>query len=147
MTLWQGRFGGHKQSAELFAFTESLSFDRRLAGDDISCSRAHVLGLERSGLLSMEETATLLAALATVEQELADGSFAFKPEDEDVHTAVERRVTEIAGEAGGRLHAGRSRNDQVATDMRLFTSALRAACVISGSQITTASSAIVSRSR
>jgi len=79
MTLWQGRFGGHKQSAALFAFTESLSFDRRLAGDDITCSRAHVLGLERSGLLSMEETATLLEALATAEQELAEGTFVFEP--------------------------------------------------------------------
>ena len=121
MTLWQGRFGGHKQSAELFAFTESLSFDRRLAGDDINCSRAHVLGLERSGLLSTEETTTLLAALATTEEELANGSFEFKPGDEDVHTAIERRVTEMAGAAGGRLHTGRSRNDQIATDMRLFT--------------------------
>ncbi len=121
MTLWQGRFGGQKQSAELFAFTESLSFDRRLAGDDLACSRAHVLGLERGGLLSTDETGALLAALATVEQELADGKFVFEPGDEDVHTAVERRVTEIAGEIGGRLHTGRSRNDQVATDMRLFT--------------------------
>src|ERR1700691_3938787 len=120
MTLWQGRFGGHKQSAAVFAFTESLSFDRRLAGDDITCSRAHVLGLERSGLLSTEETATLMAALATAEQELGGGTFVFQPGDEDVHTAVERRVTEIAGEVGGRLHTGRSRNDQVATDMRLF---------------------------
>jgi argininosuccinate lyase len=121
MTLWQGRFGGQKQSAELFAFTESLSFDRRLAGDDITCSRAHVLGLERGGLLSTEDTGALLAALGTVEQELAEGSFVFEPGDEDVHTAIERRVTEIAGEIGGRLHTGRSRNDQVATDTRLFT--------------------------
>ncbi len=123
MTLWQGRFGGHKQSAELFAFTESLSFDRRLAGDDINCSRAHVLGLGAcSGdLLSTEETAILLAALAATEQELADGSFEFKPGDEDIHTAIERRVTEMAGAAGGRLHTGRSRNDQIATDMRLLT--------------------------
>lgn len=121
MTLWQGRFGGSKQSEELLAFTESLSFDRRLAPDDITCSRAHVLGLERAALLSKEETGTLLAALAQTEEELAEGSFVFKPGDEDVHTAVERRVTEIAGEAGGRLHTGRSRNDQVATDMRLFT--------------------------
>src|ERR1700678_2843098 len=121
MTLWQGRFGGDKQSAELFAFTESRSFDQRLGPDDINCSRAHVLGLERAELLSNDETYTLLAALATVEQELGDGSFVFKPGDEDVHTALERRVTEIAGETGGRLHTGRIRNDQVPTDMRLFT--------------------------
>jgi argininosuccinate lyase len=121
MTLWQGRFGAGSQSEELFAFTESLSFDRRLAGDDIVCSRAHVRGLGRSGLISQEETGFLLGALAQVEQELAEGAFVFKPGDEDVHTAVERRVTEIAGEAGARLHTGRSRNDQVATDLRLFT--------------------------
>ena len=121
MTLWQGRFGGSQQSEELRAFTESLSFDRRLAHDDITCSRAHVLGLQRSGLLSEEETGTLLAALSTVEEEIAEGTFVFKPGDEDVHTAVERRVTEIAGDVGGRLHTGRSRNDQIATDLRLFT--------------------------
>ena len=74
-----------------------------------------------AGCFRLEETGTLLAALATAEQELADGDFVFEPGDEDVHTAVERRVTEIAGEVGGRLHTGRSRNDQVATDMRLFT--------------------------
>jgi argininosuccinate lyase len=121
MTLWQGRFGGSKQSEELLAFTESLSFDRRLANDDITCSRAHVLGLQRSGLLSPEEGGKLLAALSTVEEEIAEGTFVFKPGDEDVHTAIERRVTGLTGDAGGRLHTGRSRNDQVATDLRLFT--------------------------
>ncbi|HUB71358.1 MAG TPA: argininosuccinate lyase [Acidimicrobiales bacterium] len=121
MTLWQGRFGASKQSDELLAFTESLTFDRRLAPDDIACSRAHVLGLHRAGLLTEEESGSLLAALATVESELAEGSFVFKPGDEDVHTAVERRVTELAGEVGARLQTGRSRNDQVATDLRLFT--------------------------
>jgi argininosuccinate lyase len=120
MTLWQGRFGGTNQSEALFAFTESLSFDRRLGPDDITCSRAHVLGLERAGLLSHDESGTLLAALGRVEEELAEGSFVFKAGDEDIHTAVERRVTEIAGEVGARLHTGRSRNDQVATDLRLF---------------------------
>ena len=114
MTLWQGRFGESKQSPELFAFTESLSFDRRLAPDDITCSRAHVLGLERAGLLTHEESGALLAALVQVEGELAEGHFVFKPGDEDVHTAIERRVTELAPEVGARLHTGRSRNDQVA---------------------------------
>jgi argininosuccinate lyase len=121
MTLWQGRFGGSQQSKALLAFTESLSFDRRLAPDDITCSRAHVRGLARSGLLSEEESGALLAALSQVEEEIAEGNFVFNPGDEDVHTAVERRVTELAGDVGGRLHTGRSRNDQVATDLRLFT--------------------------
>ena len=80
-----------------------------------------MLGLQRGGLLSQEDTGILLAALAQVEAELAEGTFAFKAGDEDVHTAIERRVTEIAGDAGARLHTGRSRNDQVATDLRLFT--------------------------
>jgi argininosuccinate lyase len=121
MTLWQGRFGGSEQSEELLAFTESLSFDRRLAPDDIACSRAHVRGLARSGLLSEDECGALLAALGQVEEEIAEGTFEYKAADEDVHTAIERRVTELAGDAGGRLHTGRSRNDQVATDLRLFT--------------------------
>jgi argininosuccinate lyase len=134
MTLWQGRFGGGKQSDEMLAFTESLSFDRRLAPDDIACSRAHVLGLERVGLVSHEESGALLSALAQAEEELAEGSFVFKLGDEDIHTALERRVTEIAGEVGARLHTGRSRNDQVATDLRLYTK--RALCEVAKGVIT-----------
>lgn len=121
MTLWQGRFGASQQAEELFAFNESLSFDKRLAPEDIACSRAHVLGLARSGLLSAEDSAVLLGALDRAQEELAQGTFAFQPADEDIHTAVERRVIELAGEVGARLHTGRSRNDQVATDLRLFT--------------------------
>jgi argininosuccinate lyase len=120
MTLWQGRFGDEPPAPELLAFTESLSFDRRLAADDIEGSRAHVRGLGRAGILTAEEVSILLAALGRVEEEIAGGSFAFAPADEDIHTAVERRVTEIAGPVGAKLHTGRSRNDQVATDLRLF---------------------------
>jgi argininosuccinate lyase len=118
-TLWQGRFGG-RPGEDLLAFTVSLPFDQRLAGDDIAGSRAHVRGLARVGLLDGDEAAAILAALDTVEAELAGGSFAFEPTDEDIHTAVERRVTELAGPAGAKLHTGRSRNDQVATDLRLW---------------------------
>ncbi len=103
------------------AFTESLSFDRRLALDDLRGSRAHARGLVRAGVLSEEELATLLEALDEVEAEIIAGELRFAPSDEDIHTAVERRVTELAGDPGARLHTGRSRNDQVATDMRLFT--------------------------
>ncbi|CAN5711405.1 argininosuccinate lyase [soil metagenome] len=119
-TLWHGRFGDGP-SEELLAFTVSLPFDRRLAADDLACSRAHVRGLARVGLLDGEEAGAVLAALDTVDAELADGSFAFAPSDEDIHTAVERRVTELAGVAGAKLHTGRSRNDQVATDLRLWS--------------------------
>ncbi len=119
-TLWHGRFAGGPSEA-LMAFTVSLPFDRRLAAVDIAGSRAHVRGLVRGELLSGDEAASVLAALDQVEQELAAGDFAFLPSDEDIHTAVERRVTEIAGPAGGKIHTGRSRNDQVATDLRLWT--------------------------
>jgi argininosuccinate lyase len=118
-TLWHGRFEGGP-AEELLAFTVSLPFDRRLAADDLTGSRAHVRGLVRAGILDDAEAGAVLAALDRVEAELADGSFAFVPSDEDIHTAVERRVTELAGPAGGKLHTGRSRNDQVATDLRLF---------------------------
>jgi len=118
-TLWHGRFG-RRPAEDLLAFTASLPFDRRLAGDDIAGSRAHVRGLARVGLLDGDEAAAILGALDAVEAELTSGTFAFAPTDEDIHTAVERRVTELAGAAGAKLHTGRSRNDQVATDLRLW---------------------------
>jgi argininosuccinate lyase len=120
VTLWS-----HRMSAEpdpsMMAFTESLSFDRRLSFDDLEGSRAHVRGLGRSGILNEQEVADLLDALETVRREFADGGFEYRGEDEDIHTAIERRVTEIAGETGAKLHTGRSRNDQVATALRLYT--------------------------
>ena len=119
-TLWHGRFAGGPADA-LMAYTVSLPFDRRLASDDITGSRAHVRGLVRGELLSGEEAAAVLSALDVVEEELSSGTFTFVPSDEDIHTAVERRVTEIAGPAGAKIHTGRSRNDQVATDLRLWT--------------------------
>jgi argininosuccinate lyase len=121
VTLWQGRFGGEGPADELLAFTVSLHFDRRLAGDDVEGSKAHVRGLERVGVLDEHEASILLAALNRVAEELAEGTFVFAPSDEDIHTAIERRVTEIAGPVGARVHTGRSRNDQVATALRLFT--------------------------
>jgi argininosuccinate lyase len=119
MTLWHGRLEGGMAEA-VMDYTTSLHYDRLLAVDDLAGSRAHVRGLGRSGLLSADELSTLLAALDQVDAELADGRFAFAPDDEDIHTAVERRVTEIAGDVGAKLHTGRSRNDQIATDLRLY---------------------------
>jgi argininosuccinate lyase len=119
-TLWHGRFEGGPAD-ELLAFTVSLPFDQRLADDDIAGSRAHVRGLVRAGVLTEAERDEVLGALDAVAGELADGSFAFAPSDEDIHTAVERRVTELAEAAGAKLHTGRSRNDQIATDLRLYT--------------------------
>jgi argininosuccinate lyase len=118
-TLWHGRFS-EGPSDELLAFTESLSFDRRLASDDVEGSRAHVEMLGDVGLLDADEVRAVLGALDRVEDELTSGTFEFAPNDEDVHTAVERRVIDLAGAAGAKLHTARSRNDQVATDLRLW---------------------------
>jgi argininosuccinate lyase len=117
--LWRGRFG-EGPAEELLAFCESLSFDTRLAADDLAGSRAHVNMLARVGLITEEERAVIGTALARVEAELEAGTFKFLPLDEDIHTAVERRVTELAGAAGAKLHTGRSRNDQIALDLRLY---------------------------
>ena len=119
MTLWHGRFDSEPADA-LLAYTASLPFDRRLAPDDIIGSRAHVRGLLRGGLISETEASSVLVALDHVAEELSSGAFAFEPSDEDIHTAIERRVTEIAGDAGAKLHTGRSRNDQCVTDLRLW---------------------------
>jgi argininosuccinate lyase len=120
--LWQGRFA-EGPAAELMAFTSSLPFDRRLAPQDLAGSRAHAKMLAKVGLLSASELASILDALDRVDAELEEDRFTFLPSDEDIHTAVERRVTELAGPAGAKLHTGRSRNDQVATDLRLFVKA------------------------
>jgi argininosuccinate lyase len=119
-TLWQGRFE-RGPAPELLAFTVSLSFDRRLWRDDLTCSRGHIRGLVRAGVLSGDEAGILLAALDRVGDELAGGTFAFAESDEDIHTAIERRVTELAGPSGAKLHTGRSRNDQVAVALRSYT--------------------------
>jgi len=118
-TLWHGRFAGGPDAA-LMAYTVSLPFDRRLWRDDITGSRAHVRGLARVGLLTQGECDAVLVALDQVESEMGEGRFDFVDADEDIHTAVERRVTQLAGPAGAKLHTARSRNDQVATDLRLW---------------------------
>jgi argininosuccinate lyase len=117
--LWHGRFDA-APAEELMAYTESLSFDKRLWPDDIFGSKAHVTMLISVGLMSKVDGENVLAALDAVGNEFASGSFVFEASDEDIHTAIERRVTQIAGEPGGRIHTGRSRNDQVATAVRLW---------------------------
>ena len=103
-----------------WALNASLDFDRRLAPYDLRQSRAHAAALRDAGVLDDAELEQLLAGLAHIEAELDDGSFAFERSDEDIHMAIERRLTEIAGAVGGKIHTGRSRNDQVATDLALF---------------------------
>ena len=118
-SLWHGRF--LEQSAdELQKLNNSISYDIRLFSQDIEGSRAHAKMLQRIGIFSENELSEVLSALDQVEEEIQDGSFSVLPTDEDVHTYVERRITEITP-SGARLHTGRSRNDQVATDLRLWT--------------------------
>lgn len=118
-TLWHGRFAGGPSEA-LQALNDSLPFDQRMFREDIAGSRAHVRMLCDVGLFTETERDGVLTALDTVEHEIESGSFDFQVNDEDIHTAVERRVTELEP-AGAKMHTGRSRNDQVATDLRLWT--------------------------
>ncbi len=120
MTLWADRMGA-PPSEEMMAFTASLGFDRRLGPYDIEGSLAHVKGLELAGIIDSAEAGELLEALRRAGDEIDAGVFEFQPGDEDIHTAIERRVRELAGEPGAKLHTGRSRNDQVATALRLYT--------------------------
>jgi argininosuccinate lyase len=119
--LWHGRFEGGPSEA-LQALNDSLPFDRRMFREDIAGSRAHVRMLADVGLLEAGERDEILAALDKVEGAMSDGSYVFVASDEDIHTAVERGVTDLAP-AGAKMHTGRSRNDQVATDVRLWTRA------------------------
>jgi argininosuccinate lyase len=105
------------------ALNASIGFDRRLWPHDVAQSRAHARMLAARGVIPDQDRDALLAGLDAVEAELREGSFVFAPDDEDIHMAIERRLTEIAGPVGGRLHTARSRNDQVATDVALFTRA------------------------
>ncbi|MDX6671192.1 MAG: argininosuccinate lyase [Solirubrobacteraceae bacterium] len=105
------------------ALNASIGFDWRLGPYDVAQSRAHVRMLAAAGIVESEDRDALLAALDDVERELDEGRFPFEADDEDIHMAIERRVTEIAGPAGGRMHTARSRNDQVATDMAMFVRA------------------------
>jgi argininosuccinate lyase len=117
--LWGGRFAAG--SAEAFdRLNSSLEVDRRLWPQDLAASRAHASMLAAQGIISGEDADAIAAGLARIEDELAGGDFAFLPSDEDIHTAVERRLTELVGDAGRRLHTARSRNDQVITDVLLY---------------------------
>lgn len=117
--LWGGRFS-QSMDALAWQLNESLSIDRRMALQDVRGSQAWVKALQGAGLLSAAEAQMLHQALEQIAAEFAEGRFAFHETDEDIHTAVERRLGELIGELAGKLHTGRSRNDQVATDFRLW---------------------------
>jgi argininosuccinate lyase len=116
---WSGRFAaGADPVAE--SFTASLGFDRRLWPQDIRGSAAWARGLARAGILSPDEHRVIADGLERIRAELAAGTFPFRPELEDIHINIERRLQELVGAVGGKLHTGRSRNDQIATDERLY---------------------------
>jgi argininosuccinate lyase len=119
MTLWGGRFTG-KLDPAAWEMNRSLDFDRRLAQADVRGSLAWAHALQRAGVLTEEEASQICSGLQAVSQEFAQESFQFQEGDEDIHSAVERRLGELIGPAAGKLHTGRSRNDQVATDLRLW---------------------------
>ena len=119
MALWGGRFSQSPAEA-VFALSQSVQFDWRLAPYDLRSSLAHLAVLESNGLLDKKVAASIRKALEELVAEVASGKFTYLETDEDVHSALERGLTEKLGEIGGALRAGRSRNDQVATDLRLY---------------------------
>jgi argininosuccinate lyase len=123
-SLWGGRF--EKKPAELMqAINVSISFDRRLAPQDLAGSRAHAAMLHKVGVLSSADADSIQRGLDAIEAEVKAGTFPFRDEFEDIHMNVEARLAELIGAASGRLHTARSRNDQVAVDFRLW---VRDAC-------------------
>jgi argininosuccinate lyase len=116
---WGGRFSGDTDN-RVVAFTESISFDRRLYRHDILASQAHARMLAEVGLLSAAEAEQICAALEQIRAEIERGDFAFLVEREDIHTHIEAVLVERLGDVGRKLHTGRSRNDQVVTDLKLW---------------------------
>src|SRR4051794_2799356 len=117
-----GRFS-QPQDPLFQALNTSLGFDQRLWPHDVAQSRAHARMLAAQGIIGEDDRDAILTGLDRVEGELRDGTFPFAADDEDIHMAVERRLIELVGRPGGKLHTARSRNDQVVTDVALFTRA------------------------
>ncbi|XP_013376051.1 PREDICTED: argininosuccinate lyase [Chinchilla lanigera] len=117
--LWGGRFAGAVDPI-MERFNASIAYDRHLWEVDVQGSKAYSRGLEKAGLLTTAERDQILHGLDQVAEEWAQGTFKLHPNDEDIHTANERRLKELVGDVAGKLHTGRSRNDQVVTDLRLW---------------------------
>ncbi|MFZ3115688.1 MAG: argininosuccinate lyase [Syntrophales bacterium] len=116
---WGGRFLGQTDK-EVEAFTASIHFDKRLYRYDIQGSIAHARMLAEQGILSAEEGETIVCALEKISVDMDEGIFEFRPDDEDIHMAIEKALIDRVGDTGGKLHTARSRNDQVTLDMRLY---------------------------
>lgn len=119
MKLWGGRFT-KKPEEWVDEFNASISFDQELVMEDIEGSKAHVTMLKKCGILSAEEADQILGGLNELEDKAAEGSLSFSTQYEDIHLNLEKLLIDTVGEVGGKLHTGRSRNDQIATDMHLF---------------------------
>ncbi|MSQ15501.1 MAG: argininosuccinate lyase [Dehalococcoidia bacterium] len=117
--LWGGRFN-KPTDRSVEAFTASITFDRRLAPYDVAGSIAHARMLGRQGIIPSQDAQAIMAGLQTIQKELEEGTFPFREEYEDIHMNVEVRLREHIGDVAGKLHTARSRNDQVALDVRLF---------------------------
>ncbi len=117
--IWGGRFQA-PTNREVETFTASIQFDRRLAPYDLQGSAAHARMLGKCGILGKEEVEAILKGLTEIGEEIAQGTFRYDPALEDIHMHIERRLTEKIGPVGGKLHTARSRNDQVALDLRLY---------------------------
>src|SRR6202011_2691673 len=117
--VWAGRLGDETSPA-VEEYTAGIDVDLRLLPGDIAGSLAHAAMLHAIGVLTSDEHDAIVLEVERISDEIKRGTFAFQPNDEDIHTAVERRLIELAGPPGGKLHTGRSRNDQVATDLRLY---------------------------
>ena len=117
--LWGGRFA-EQTAASVEAFTESISYDWRLYRHDIMGSKAHARMLAKQGLIDDTERDAIIAGLSEIEQEISEGRFTFRAELEDIHMNIEKALTDKIGAAGEKLHTARSRNDQVALDIRLY---------------------------
>lgn len=117
--LWGGRFEG-ATAASVEAFTESISYDKRLYSYDIIGSKAHATMLAANGLLTAEELTAITDGLSGIETRIDEGNFSFKSELEDIHMNIEKALIDAIGPAGAKLHSARSRNDQIALDLRLY---------------------------
>ena len=117
--LWGGRFTkGTDKAVE--DFTSSISFDSRMYAEDIMGSKAHATMLAQQGIISKEDGEKIISGLEAIKEAIDSGNFEFSVALEDIHMNIEKRLTDAIGEAGGRLHTGRSRNDQVAVDLHMY---------------------------
>ncbi|MGA9793966.1 MAG: argininosuccinate lyase [Rhizomicrobium sp.] len=140
--MWGGRFG-QGPAAIMEEINASIEFDKRLADHDLAGSKAHAQMLAAAGIIEQSDADAILRGLDQIAQEIAQGKFAFKRDLEDIHLNIESRLAEIVGAAAGRLHTARSRNDQVATDFRLW---VRQACARADAELLALQRALVAQS-